>query len=324
MNPGDIMVYSRIGISDEDYEKISQYSCIDKITKNYSVNCYNDEKGFEYTVQNLDREKLESEGFKKHISENISSDFLSSDCIIISKNLAKKVGAETGDKITFDTAVGKKEMKIVGIADSFVTDQMNCYMSTRNFEKYYSEQKLKIASIELKDDIDSQKIIDSLSEEFPNIEFTLMSDEIAAQKRSISDNMFTAFYVLVFVALIINFLCITNSMNMFIREKEYQLSILKSLGISKKQLKKIVYTQGLIMGGVSIICGIILGIALQFVAIQITETITGWKIDLIFSPIKLFFIVILGIVISMLSCISPAKASYKLSTIDELRRGNSN
>ena len=111
---------------------------------------------------------------------------------------------------------------------------------------------------------------------------------------------------------------------MFIREKEYQLSILKSLGISKKQLKKIVYTQGIIMGVISIICGIILGIALQFVAIQITETITGWKIDLIFSPIKLLLIAILGIFISMLSCISPAKKGYKLSTIDELRRGQNN
>ena len=324
MNPGDIMVYSRIGISDEEYEKISQYSFIDKISKNYSVNCYNNEKGFEYIVQNLDREKLESESFRKHISEDVSSDFLSSDCIIVSKNMAKKVGAETGDKITFDTSVGKKEMKIVGIADSFVTDEMNCYMSTNNFEKYYSELKPKFASIELNDDIDSQKAIDTLSEEFPNIEFTLMADEIAAQKRSISDNMFTAFYVLVFVALIINFLCITNSMNMFIIEKEYQLSILKSLGISKKQLNKIVYTQGIIMGSISIIFGIILGIAFQFVAIQITETITGWKIDLIFSPIKLFFIAILGIVISMLSCISPAKKGYKLSTIDKLRRGQSN
>lgn len=325
MNQGDIVAYSRLGLDSNMIDDLRQNENVAEIIEKYSISVFDNKEGIELEINNISNKQLTSDLFLKHLkfSEKFEKSFESSDEIIISKKIASKLNIDVGDTYTVNTELGEINFKIVALADSFLGEENTCYISTNNFKKYFSHKNLTMVNIFLKENRDVKQVITELSKEYKDIEFTSMSEEIAFQKNNMSENLFTAFYALVSVAMVISGICLMNSLNMFITDMTYQISVLKSLGMTKKKMKSLIYMQGEILGGLSIFSGIFLGLMLQYTAIRATEYVTGWKIDFHLDIIGIVIVAIIGVIISLCASIIPANSSYKVNAIEELRKGDS-
>lgn len=323
MNQGDIVAYARTGFKEENITNMKQDKNIVQVVENYSNIMFDNGNKVEIEVVSLDNTRLTSKYFKKYITydKNIEGSFENSNQIIVSKKLADQLCIGIGNTYTLETELGQTEFVVVGLTDSFLSDENKCYMSIENFKKFYSNKKLTMVNLYVKKDLVSKDIINVLSNKYRGVDFTLMSDEIQASKDNITNNLFTTFYALVFVALLVSGLCLMNSMNMFVMDRVYQLSVLKSIGMSKKHLKRLIFLQGEILGGLCIVLGIGLGIVLQYIAIEATEIITGWKVAFHINIYSIVAVFVLGYIITICASVLPAISSYKISVIEVLRRG---
>lgn len=119
--------------------------------------------------------------------------------------------------------------------------------------------------------------------------------------------------------------CIKNSFDISITEKIRQYGMLRSIGATKKQIKRNVFYEATILGLIGIPLGIILGCLATYILIIIsnyylTDVIqTGFKLKLVFSTYAILVAIILGIITIYFSALKSATRASKVSEIDSIR-----
>ncbi len=134
--------------------------------------------------------------------------------------------------------------------------------------------------------------------------------------------------VLAIVIVIIVFtsiFCIKNSFDISITEKIRQYGMLRSIGATKKQIKRNVFYEATILGLIGIPLGISLGCLATYILIIIsnyylTDVVqTGFKLELVFSTYAILVAIILGIITIYFSALKSATRASKVSEIDSIR-----
>lgn len=145
----------------------------------------------------------------------------------------------------------------------------------------------------------------------------------------IDSSMLVLFILAIIVAAIIiitSVYCIKNSFDISISEKIRQYGMLSSIGATKKQIKKSVYTEAAIMGYVGIFLGVVFGLFAGFVLILISNTLLGrmLQFSLIFNPsiLAILIAVVLGILTIFLSAAGSARKAAKVSPMEAIRNQN--
>ena len=134
--------------------------------------------------------------------------------------------------------------------------------------------------------------------------------------------------VVVIVIIFTSVFCIKNSFDISITEKIRQYGMLSSIGATRKQIKKNVYYEALLLGVVGIFLGIILGLMATIILIFITDyfLVNGLKEEfkLVFtlSIPAILFSIVLGLVTILLSARRSANKASKVSPINAIRNSN--
>lgn len=141
--------------------------------------------------------------------------------------------------------------------------------------------------------------------------------------------LFMVIGIVVLIILITSVFCIRNSFAIATTEKIKMYSMLASVGTTKKQIRKNVLTEGLLLGLIGIPLGIISGFVAVFVLIKIVNLLMGDQLlsyvdgmvfKITWEPIVLS--VVLGILTILLSARSSARKAAKVSPIEGFRNTN--
>lgn len=131
--------------------------------------------------------------------------------------------------------------------------------------------------------------------------------------------------VVVIVIIFTSVFCIKNSFDISITEKTRQYGMLSSTGATRKQIKKNVYYEALILGIIGIPLGILLGLFATFILVIISDYFLesafneGFNLTFIISFLAILFSISLGLVTIILSARKSAKRASKISPISAIR-----
>ena len=134
--------------------------------------------------------------------------------------------------------------------------------------------------------------------------------------------------VIIIVCLIIivsSVFCIKNSFDISITEKIKQYGMLKSIGATKKQIRKNVFFEASILGIIGIILGLFFGLLASFILIKVSNYYlkdmlsTDLKLIFTFSYLACLIAIVLGIITVYLSAFKSARKASKISPISSLR-----
>lgn len=135
-------------------------------------------------------------------------------------------------------------------------------------------------------------------------------------------------YAAIIVCIIIvitSVFCIKNSFDISIAEKIKQYGMLRSIGATKKQIKRNVYYEVTILGLIGIPLGILLGLIASYILIIVSNIFlkdmlnTGLKLVLSISWISVVVAIILGIITIYLSALRSARKASIVSPINSIR-----
>ena len=165
-------------------------------------------------------------------------------------------------------------------------------------------------------------------EEF-EINEELLKWEVFKFSNSTISMIYTVVTVVVVIIVFTSVFCIRNSFAIATAEKIKMYGMLASIGATKKQIRKNVIFEGLILGTVGIPLGILSGIFACFVLVKIVNAVIGeylfastGSMVLEISILPIVLSAILGIVTIYLSSITSAKKASKVSPIENLRNSN--
>lgn len=143
-----------------------------------------------------------------------------------------------------------------------------------------------------------------------------------------TESMMLVCGILILVIGIGSIVVIYNSFAISVSERKKQFGMLSSVGATKKQIKKSVLHEGIVLGSIGIPLGIlsgILGIAITLgIVRKLLESIImqGVELRLVVSIPAIVIAVILIAITIFLSIIIPARRASKISSIDAIRQSD--
>ena len=193
------------------------------------------------------------------------------------------------------------------------------------------------AYIAFKNPLDSETSIDEI------LGINLNSGEISEYRYSInyeilkwesfntnlgdsSLNMMIAVVIIVIAIIILTSVyCIKNTFSISLTEKIKMYGMLSSIGATKKQIKKSVIQEGMILSLIGIPVGILVGILLVYILVIAVRGALSGILDIVVFKITLLPIlisIILGIVTVYLSCLSVARKAKKITPLEAIKSSN--
>lgn len=160
-------------------------------------------------------------------------------------------------------------------------------------------------------------------------EYSINASLLRWQALKFDSGTTTMIYSIMSVLLVIivgtSVFCIKNSFDISVMEKKKNYGMLASVGATKKQIKKNVITEGLMLGIIGIPIGIIVGYIAVFILTIIVNGVIGdfitrdVEMRCIISWLPILVSIILGVVTIYFSSIRAAKKASKVSPIDLIR-----
>ena len=154
----------------------------------------------------------------------------------------------------------------------------------------------------------------------------LLRWEAFAFSDSTASTLFAISGIVIFIIIFTSVFCIRNSFAIATTEKMKMYGMLSSVGATRKQIRRNVIFESLILGAIAIPIGILSGIFAVFVLIKIVNSLIGEfllaNVDGIIMKVTLLPIVlsaILSIITIYLSAKSSAKKASKVNPIELLR-----
>lgn len=233
--------------------------------------------------------------------------------------LIKTTEFQLGDKVYINTNAGTKEFTVMGIVESapYSTEEltMTTFITTEKLFREVSEDTLyKTIDIQLEDKNQEQTV--SKIKEMLDKTITFHDRR---QFNTEADNAFMTAAVFIYgflgVILLISVLNIINTMNTSIASKMKYLGTMRAVGMSGKQLNKMVLAQAITYSLTGCITGCILGILLQKKLLGILGT--GWTFPL-WQVVLTLIVCILTAVFSVISPLKRIKAKGISETIASL------
>jgi putative ABC transport system permease protein len=182
-------------------------------------------------------------------------------------------------------------------------------MSRNVYDRHFDDDRVDSIGLYLSDDADPESImarIGEFSEGRQEIRFN-SNARIRELSLEIFDRTFIITDVLYWLAVGVAFIGILGAMLALQLERGRELAVLRALGMTPLQLGSMITTQTAVIGLLSGIAAVPLGIMMAYVLIEvINRRAFGWQIDMSVSPDILLSAVVFAIGAALLAGIYPA------------------
>ena len=248
------------------------------------------------------------------------------DGIIMGKGLARKLNAQTGDRVVITTPQGyTMTLKVVGIFQMGIgaVDNIRSYANLSTVQTILQQDHLYITdiNIKLKDLLQAksvapeyEKMFGYKSEDWETANATFLTGNIIR-------NILT--YSVSITLLIVAGFGIYNILNMTIYNKMKDIAILKAMGFAGKDVKQIFMIQSLVIGLIGSMLGLVIGYILSYLIAQAPfnggDFITLDHFPVNFDPKYYIIGVVFGVTTTAFAGYMPSRKASRIDPIEILR-----
>jgi putative ABC transport system permease protein len=243
-------------------------------------------------------------------------------CVFVSESFARRQRVHEGDTIALTTPDGPQPFSIAAVFFDYTRDQGIVYMSTENFARFWHDDRVHSVAVYLKPGQAADEVRKNLWARFgPNRHFTIFSNESLRRRVfEIFDQTFAVTYVLLAISLFVAITGIFLALTILITERRRELAILRALGASAGQIRKLVLSETAMLGLLAVIVGLASGICLAVVLTGvINRAFFGWTIHLAFPWRTLLLTPIWILAAAIVAGIIPAWRAGRMALAENLR-----
>jgi putative ABC transport system permease protein len=226
---------------------------------------------------------------------------------------------KVGGALRFTTPTARHvNFKVVGT----VKDQANflgdVIVPISVVERDFGEHQDSIAIVALKpgasDTRAKQQINSLLDKSFPTVE-SLNQRELKKKQSQGFNQLLGLIYALLSLAVIVSIFGIVNTLVLTIHERTRELGLLRAVGMSRRQVRRLVRYESVITALIGAILGAALGI---FFAIVVSRPIADEGFVLKIPVVSIIVFLILAAIAGVLAAIPPARRASRLDVLEAL------
>ncbi len=231
------------------------------------------------------------------------------DTVLVSEPYAYRKRVVPGDTITLPTSDGDREFRILARYQSYDINASAVMISRYNYDRYFDDEGVDTLGLYLADEASVDDVIAqvrSVSEGRQRLRVD-SNARIRDLSLEIFDQTFLITDVLYWLAIGVAFIGILGAMLALQLERAREFAMLRALGMTPGQVGSMVTTQTGVIGFLSGIAAIPLGVVMAWVLIKvINRRAFGWQIDMAVTPDILVSALVFAVGASLLAGFYPA------------------
>jgi putative ABC transport system permease protein len=257
------------------------------------------------------RKRYFEKGYDKILAEMESDEKVAG----ISEYLSIKYGIKKGDTIKLNTPSGIAEFTVNDVYSSYSTTSGFIYLDRKWLREFWGLDDSTQFSVYVKDGVDIDEFIYKLNGRLlPDYSLEIMNNQELRQKiMNIFNSSFAITYAIELIAIIVSLIGVVNTLLALVFERKREISIIRYLGGSWKQIKQNMILSAGIVGITGIFLGMLLGPLMSIIFINVVNKISfGWEIHFKIPVMYMISITILLFFTTLLAGLLPSKVARKI------------
>ena len=238
--------------------------------------------------------------------------------ILVDKTTASDKGYQLGEVVPLKLQGGIQRLKVAGIFAASAVVPANYLVTLATLENGALKPEDNLLFIVPKEGVSAATLhdqIDPITKDLPTIELQDQSGFADAQNKQV-DNFLLLIYALLGLSIIIASLGIVNTLALSVIERTREVGLLRAIGLSRRQLRRMVRLESVAIAVLGAILGIIIGIAF---GVSLIEALSDQGLDVLAVPwLQLVIFVLVAAVIGVLAAWLPARRAAKLNVLDAI------
>jgi len=252
------------------------------------------------------------------VSEGSVSELGEEDTVLVHRDVAEERGWSLGDEVPARFASsGDMPLTIVGIYDEnrLVGDYV---VSLDTYEGVFTEQLDAFVLVTGAEGVPLPEVADSIRAavaEFPNVQ---VQDQAAfrEQQAGFIDQLLALVTALLLMAIVIALFGIVNTLGLSIYERTRELGLLRAVGMSRRQVKRMIRWESVIIAVFGAVVGIAIGVLFGW-ALQ--QALRNQGVTEFVLPVgQLVVYLVLAGLAGVLAAIWPARRAAKLDVLEAI------
>jgi putative ABC transport system permease protein len=209
--------------------------------------------------------------------------------VVVSESFALKYGKSVGDDIALTTINGRRIFPVTGVYRDYSNDRGVVVMDRALYIRSFDDDTINTIVIYLKPGITRDTARRNLEATLgPKYHaFAVTNGEIRAEVMKIFDQTFLITYALLAIAIVVAVLGVINTLAALILERTRELAMLRVLGMSIAQVRRMLVLESSVLGLTSTAAGLAMGYVLSWILIYvINKQSFGWTIAF-HTPVRL-------------------------------------
>ncbi|HFQ93325.1 MAG TPA: ABC transporter permease, partial [Anaerolineae bacterium] len=244
------------------------------------------------------------------------------DNVFISADAANKFNLDVGDTVALQTRRGERDFTIVAIVIDFGAGQTpNFTGSWGDLRRYFGVNEVDSFAVKLAPDADAAALTDAIENRIGGSQHLSVQTkaEFEAKIQNLSAQAFSLFDVLGLIGLAVAALGVINTMLMNVLERTRELGGLRSLGMTRRQIRRMILAEAAAIGLMGGLFGVLFGATLANVFVVGLRSIGGFVLtsQTPFAPMIYSFFI--ALVVALLAAWYPAARAGNVNIIEAIK-----
>ncbi len=253
------------------------------------------------------------QGDEKALVEQLAA----GDAVFISTMLSQNYGIGQGDHLRLRTTRGERDFLVAAVIIDYFQGGEAMMGSWKDLERYFGHNKAHLFMVDVAPEASVENVRQNMEDQYGKTRHIDVESGEELRDRWLKDFMswFTLFDVIAVIGVVMGALGVINTLMMNVLERIREIGTLRSVGMTRPQVAKMILSEALVMGIMGGLFGVGFGAYVSYYAVVGMAESTGWEVAYLLPKSLLFAGLVVALGVSQLAALYPAWRASKLNIV---------
>jgi putative ABC transport system permease protein len=256
----------------------------------------------------------------KEQAAQIERDLANGD-VLVSTTVADRYDLHRGDTLALETRRGAHTFRVAGLVSDFTSqgyvingtlDTMRLYFGIRDVDRF---------TLKLAPDADLTAVKQIIEDKYGQSRHVQVetTEEFRKRIRELTNRAFGLLDVLANIGVLVAALGVINTMMMNVLERRREIGALRSIGMTRAQVIRMILAESGAMGAIGAVFGIGFGVLLSRVMVQGMQQMSGYRLTFEMPPSALLNGIVIAFLVSQVAALYPAWRASRVNVVEAIK-----
>ncbi len=239
--------------------------------------------------------------------------------VVLGTALAHRLDKHVGDTVGIETRLGTREFSVVGTASEYTGGGMALYIDWHTAKPLFDINGMHAILVTAQSET-AGSLRPALAEFCKEHGLLLQSNAQVHETLGKQLRGFLGFlWVLLSLVFVVASLGVVNTLTMNVLEQTREFGVLRAIGMKRRQVAKLIVAQALTLGIISLVPGVLAGIALAYIANLATYPLLGHPVRFNLSALHIAGCFFVALLIAVAAAFFPGRRAARLQVVEALQ-----